>query len=201
MSSPTGPTWERTRAVIVTFCQVSRVVKTSCRHQRPSQPHRQTGQLTAGCTISAVGPERSTSSQGAECTRGYSTTLDSYPKSALSCESAGQSSAPVFLDTEEVRGSNPLAPTTKVHNPPRFLAAGTKPQNHSPPHVFVVAVSRVLYLDTSREPSPPNLVRPGPAGWRSVRSVEREASDGSSPRRRRHPPACVASALLDRGAW
>ena len=44
--------------------------------------------------------------------RWYSTVLLRQPESALSCEYPGQRVARAFLDTEEVRGSNPLAPTS-----------------------------------------------------------------------------------------
>jgi hypothetical protein len=46
--------------------------------------------------------------------RWYSTVLLRQPARALTGESPGQSVVWAFLDTEEVRGSNPLAPTRSL---------------------------------------------------------------------------------------
>ena len=46
--------------------------------------------------------------------RRYQTELLRHSEIRLSCEVAGQSLVAAFLDAEEVRGSNPLAPTSNV---------------------------------------------------------------------------------------
>jgi hypothetical protein len=46
----------------------------------------------------------------------------SQPAADLNCEDAGQSVARAFLDAEEVRGSNPLAPTNESPGQRPFLA-------------------------------------------------------------------------------
>jgi hypothetical protein len=58
-----------------------------------------------------VGQIWSTAGQGADRTRRYQTELLRQLGTSLGREVAGQRLAPAFLDAEEVRGSNPLAPT------------------------------------------------------------------------------------------
>ncbi len=62
-------------------------------------------------------PSRSTPGQGADRTRRYQTELLRQREYGLSCEVAGQSLARAFLDTEEVGGSNPPAPTNHQIGP------------------------------------------------------------------------------------
>jgi hypothetical protein len=52
--------------------------------------------------------------KGADRTKRYSTELLRSPKRTMTSKDAGQSVAWAFLDTEEVRGSNPLAPTSNI---------------------------------------------------------------------------------------
>ena len=55
----------------------------------------------------------STPGQGADRIRRYLTVLVLPPTCMLTSEDAGRSGERAFFDTEEVRGSNPLAPTRK----------------------------------------------------------------------------------------
>ena len=59
-------------------------------------------------------PTWSTHGQGADRNREYQTELLRKLDGRLTWKEAGQSVARVFLDTEEVRGSSPLAPTTPL---------------------------------------------------------------------------------------
>jgi len=65
---------------------------------------------------------RSTPGQGADRTKRYQTELLRHRKHSLSSKHAGQSLVRAFLDTEEVGGSNPPAPTTKRAGQGQFSA-------------------------------------------------------------------------------
>ena len=69
----------------------------------------------------------STPGQGADRTKRYQTELPRQPEHPLNGEDAGQSVVRAFLDTEEVRGSNPLAPTTKGPGHRAFSVARSRP--------------------------------------------------------------------------
>jgi hypothetical protein len=67
----------------------------------------------------------STPGQGADRNKRYSTVLLRHVADALSSEGAGQPVAGAFLDTEEVGGSNPPAPTRKPQLREPFRVVGT----------------------------------------------------------------------------